>query len=442
MKLNKVKFSSLYEMSSGISSTPEQAGVGLPFLSFSSVFNNYFVPEKLNDLMDTSLIERDTYSIKEGDVFLTRTSETLDELAISCVALEDYPDATFSGFVKRLRPISENATYPKFMGFYLRNELFRRIMSNNAIMTLRASFNEDIFSYLDLYLPDYDTQKKIGDFLYKIFSKIEINEKTNFELRSIATNLYNYWFIQYEFPNKDNKPYKSSGGDFYYNTNLKKDIPVEWLDGYLGNSIISDNNGSGINDFKNEKNYLSTSEVNNTNIINHNNEITYSNRPSRANMQPTYDSIWFAKMKNTKKYILVSEFSIELCEQYLFSTGFAGIKTKNKSLYYLWHFINSSYFEKVKDLRAVGTTQKAVNNDFINQLKILIPNEAVLIEFNKVTKPIYSKIYNNERENLELSNLINWILPMLMNGQVTVKEAKEHINQAAEQQENYSKSNG
>jgi len=424
-------------MSSGISSTPEQAGVGSPFLSFSSVFNNFFVPKNLNDLMDTSVSEQKTYSIQKGDVFLTRTSETLDELAISCVALEDYPNATFSGFVKRLRPIKEKSVYPKFMGFYLRNELFRRIMNNNAIMTLRASFNEEIFSYLDLYLPDYDTQKKVGDLLYKIYSKIELNEKINSELHSISTNLYNHWFIQYQFPNENNKPYKSSGGEFYYNKNLKKDIPKKWVDGYLGDSIISSNISSGIDTFSNEKIYLSTSEVANISIINHNNLITLSNKPSRANMQPKSDTIWFAKMKNTKKYILVSDFSDELINDYIFSTGFAGIQGKTNSLYYLWNFINDVYFEKVKDLRAIGTTQKAVNNDFINQLKILIPNEAVLDEFNKINKPIFKKIYTNERENLILNNLINWLLPMLMNGQVTVKEAQEHINKAAEPQENY-----
>ncbi len=439
MKLNKVKFDSLYKMSSGISSKPEQAGTGSDFLSFSTVFNNIFVPDKLDDLMNTSESEQEVYSIKKGDIFLTRTSETLDELAISCVALEDYPNATFSGFVKRLRPINNNATYPRFMGFYLRNELFRRIMNNNAIMTLRASFNEEIFSYLDLYLPDYGTQKIIGDFLYNIHSKIELNSKSNLELRSIATTIYNYWFIQYEFPNDLSKPYKDSGGAFYFNKNLKKEIPLAWTDGYLGSSLISDKIGSGVNDFNNEKIYLSTSEVNKTDIINHKNKITYSNRPSRANMQPSIDSVWFAKMKNTKKYILVCDFSTELYEQYLFSTGFAGVKAKNNSVYYLWHFINSTYFEKIKDLRAVGTTQKAVNNDFINQLKILIPKEDILCEFNKLVVPIYKKIYNNERENLELSNLINWLLPMLMNGQITIEEAETHFNQAAEPQEVYQK---
>ena len=102
--LKKYKLDELYEMGSGISSTKEQAGHGYPFASFSTVFNNIFLPNELKDLMDTSKEQRETSSIREGDVLITRTSETSDELAMSCVALKDYPNATFSGFVKRLRP--------------------------------------------------------------------------------------------------------------------------------------------------------------------------------------------------------------------------------------------------------------------------------------------------------------------------------------------------
>ena len=86
-KLIRYKFSDLYSMSSGISSKPEQAGHGSPFLSFGTVFKNYFIPDSLPDLMNTSEKEQDTYSIKTGDIFLTRTSETLDELGMSCCLL-------------------------------------------------------------------------------------------------------------------------------------------------------------------------------------------------------------------------------------------------------------------------------------------------------------------------------------------------------------------
>ena len=178
-KITKYPFADLYDMSSGISSKKEQAGHGAPFVSFGTVFNNYFLPEELPDLMDTSEKEQEIYSVKRGDILITRTSETIDELAMSCVATKDYPHATYSGFTKRLRPKTEGIAYSKYMAFYLRGYLFRKAVTNNAFMTLRASFNEDIFSFLDLYLPQYNQQIKIGDLLYKIEQKIQLNKKIN-----------------------------------------------------------------------------------------------------------------------------------------------------------------------------------------------------------------------------------------------------------------------
>ena len=177
--LHKYAFSELYDISSGISSTKEQSGHGAPFVSFSTVFNNYFLPDELTDFMDTSAAEQEKCSVKNGDILITRTSETVDELAMSCVVLKDYPKATFSGFVKRLRPKKTGIVYDKYMAFYLRSEYFRKVINAKTIMTLRASFNEDIFSFLELYLPNYEEQVKIGDFLYNIEKKIQCNKNIN-----------------------------------------------------------------------------------------------------------------------------------------------------------------------------------------------------------------------------------------------------------------------
>ena len=224
----KYKLSEIYTMSSGISSSKSQAGQGSPFLSFSTVFNNYFIPENLKDLMLTTKKEQERFSIIEGDVFLTRTSETLDELALSSVALNNYPFATFSGFLKRLRPINKIKVYPKFIAFYLRSSYFRKTIINHTTMTLRASFNESMFSYLEVYLPDYDEQVRIGDFLYKLDQKIAINNQINEELEAMAKTLYDYWFVQFDFPDENGKPYKSSGGKMVYNEQLKREIPEGW----------------------------------------------------------------------------------------------------------------------------------------------------------------------------------------------------------------------
>ena len=227
-KLTKYKFSDLYEMSSGISSSKEQAGHGFPFISFSTVFNNYFLPEELPDLMDTSLKEQEIFSVKKDDVFITRTSETVDALAMSCVAIKDYPKATFSGFVKRLRPKTTGIVYSKYIAFFLRSKYFRKVLDCNTIMTLRASFNEDMFSFLYLYLPDYEEQVRIGDLLYKMEMKIRTNNKINDNLEQQAKLIYDYWFTQFDFPDENGKPYCSSGGKMVWNEQLKRNIPENW----------------------------------------------------------------------------------------------------------------------------------------------------------------------------------------------------------------------
>ena len=187
--LKEYRFDELYQMDSGISTTKDQAGHGAPFVSFRDIYNNPILPDILTEKMDTSEEEQKRYSVKKGDIFLTRTSEVLDELAMSSVAVKDYPKATFSGFAKRLRPIQDNITYDKFMAFYLRSIYFRKVINAKAIMTLRASFNEQIFSYIKLLLPDYQIQVKIGDFFYKIECKIRNNNKICAELESMAKTL-------------------------------------------------------------------------------------------------------------------------------------------------------------------------------------------------------------------------------------------------------------
>lgn len=242
-RLTKYAFADLYEMASGISTTKEQAGHGSPFVSFSTVFNNYFLPDILPDLMNTTAKEQETYSIKKGDILITRTSETIDELAMSCVATKDYPCATYSGFTKRLRPLTTGIAYDKYLAFYLRGYLFRNAVTNNAFMTLRASFNEDIFSFLSLCLPDYQEQVKIGDMLYNMEQKIRLNNQICSELEAMAKTLYDYWFVQFDFPDENGKPYRASGGEMVWNEQIKREIPEGWNVKSLSHGIEHINTG-------------------------------------------------------------------------------------------------------------------------------------------------------------------------------------------------------
>tara|TARA_R110001583_G_scaffold194100_1_gene364280 strand:+ start:19420 stop:20694 length:1275 start_codon:yes stop_codon:yes gene_type:complete len=419
--LKKYKFSDLYDIGSGISSKPEQAGHGFPFLSFSSVFNNHFLPSSLPDLMDTSEKERKTYSIKEGDVFLTRTSETLDELAMSSVAICDAPNATYSGFLKRLRPNQTDITYPKFMAFYLRSKLFRKTMTNNAIMTLRASFNEQIFSYLDLLLPELESQKNIGDLLFLLNEKIELNNKINAELEAMAKLIYDYWFVQFDFPDANGEPYKSSGGKMVYSEELKREIPECWTVDSLGD----------LGEFKNGVNYDKSSlggtlcpiiNVRNISassffIQNKDLDIVSLSQNDADNYSMNSEDILIARSGIPGATRLVSG----LDKNTIFC-GFAIRYQLNKSTLKLKVFFFLKDLEKSIQSGSGGTILKNVNQATLKDLLFAYPiKEDLLNSFNEIIFPLFNRINLVQEENNKLTDLRDWLLPMLMNGQVTIK---------------------
>lgn len=420
-KLSEHKLSDLYDINSGLSSTPEQAGHGAPFLSFKCIFNNYFLPDNLTDRMDTAKDDQKKYSIKRGDIFLTRTSETLDELGMSSVALKDYPNATFSGFAKRLRPKQSDITYDKFMGFFLRSKYFREIINKKTLMTLRASLNETIFSHINVVLPDFADQKLIGDFLYLLQEKIELNNKINAELDAIGKNIFAYWFIQYEFPNHLDQPFKASGGKLIHNRVLNRAIPSGWMVQNFAKNRLTTAIPPGIPQFNGKKTYIPTAAVEGTDIIDISNTITFTNRESRANMQPIRNSVWFAKMKNTKKALFFGEHSHELLEQLILSTGFYGLSCNDFSLEYLWNSVNNDFFEARKSQVAHGATQQSVNDEDLKHIPFLIPDDATLKSFHSITAPFYNQLHQNILENMKFAALRDWLLPLLMNGQAQIK---------------------
>lgn len=407
-KITKYALSDLYDMSSGLSSKKEQAGHGTPFVSFGTVFNNYFLPEELPDLMDTNEKEQQIYSIKTGDVLITRTSETIDELAMSCVAVKDYPKATYSGFTKRLRPKREGIAYPKYMAFYFRSALFRKAVTNNAFMTLRASFNEDIFTFLDVYLPDYDEQVRIGDMLYNIECKIQKNKEINDYLEEMAKTIYDYWFIQFDFPGENGKPYKSSGGKMSFCNELNREIPQNWNYTSIGNiTICLDSERIPLSNQQREGMKGSIPYYGATGIMDYVNRPIFSGNfvllaedgsvmDDNGNpiLQRVSGDVWI----NNHTHVLqpVKGYSCRLLYLLLKDIPVSIIKT--------------------------GSIQMKINQANLNNYNILSIPDAIRTQFINCVEPLDTKIMQIQQENNNLIQFRDWLLPMLMNGQSTIED--------------------
>ena len=263
-------------------------------------------------------------------------------------------------------------------------------------------------------------QRKIANILSKIDEKIALNNNINDNLEQQLMLLYDYWFTQFDFPDNDGNPYQTSGGKMVWNDTLKRNIPENWKVQSVISNCLSSIIKPGIEIF-NTKTYLATADVKGTSIST-GTTVDYDGRESRANMQPSINSVWFAKMKNSIKHLYLNKEMQPIISSSILSTGFCGLQCNEISFEYIASYVSNAYFEIHKDMLAHGATQEAVNNDDLAGVHIIIPEDTVLRAYHETTQAIYAQISKNVCENQELVKLRDWLLPMLMNGQATISD--------------------
>jgi len=238
-----------------------------------------------------------------------------------------------------------------------------------------------------------------------------LNNKINKTLEEMAQAIFKHWFVDFKFPGYEKTK--------FVNSELGK-IPEGWEVGFLGDSKCSEIIKPGIEKFDGEKIYLATADVAGNEIINYETKITFNKRPIRANSQPILNSIWFAKMIKTYKVLFFFEGNKEDINKYILSTGFVGIRALRDLQYFLYLFINSAKFHKIKDTLVQGAVQEALTNTTIKAIKIIIPPSDIIFQFNKKVEPLIVEIYKNKKENQKLVELRDLLLPKLMSGEIRV----------------------
>ncbi|WP_333810021.1 restriction endonuclease subunit S [Flavobacterium sp.] len=292
--------------------------------------------------------------------------------------------------------------------------------------------NDNLASY-EFYVPETEVQKKTSIFLSNIDSKIEINNRINSELEAMAKTLYHYWFVQFDFPNEEGKPYKSSGGKMVWNEELKREIPEGWEIGTI--SDISE----FIRGVSYDKKSIKTSNDSNVIPILRATNIT-------GNQIDLNDMVYVPSELVNKKQILnkfdilitMSSGSIEhigkngfyyFDETVSFGAFCAKFVPKQYYHFYLFNYTQSDFMSNTIKNECLGTNINNLNSGMVNGFKLVIPAEDILKLFNEKVESIYKKISINYKENQELASLRDWLLPMLMNGQVSVastSSAKEN----------------
>ena len=174
----------------------------------------------------------------------------------------------------------------------------------------------------------------------------------------------------------------------------------------------------GIQKFEGTKHYIATAEVESEKINYDAPLIEYATRENRANMQPIPNSIWFAKMKRSIKHIYVTSNDNHLIGNYVFSTGFCGIKCDDIAFEYMVNYLNLPYFEKEKDILSHGATMEGVNNEDLKSFKIHLPAKETLLLFSNTTRNIHYEIAKINKMTHQLALFKNRLLPLLISGQL------------------------
>ncbi|MGN8539784.1 restriction endonuclease subunit S [Helicobacter pylori] len=265
--------------------------------------------------------------------------------------------------------------------------------------------------------PTYYEQQKIARTLSVLDQKIENNHKINELLHKILELLYEQYFVRFDFLDENNKPYQTSGGKMKFSKELNRLIPNDFEVKTLGDNPLCSTIKTGVTPFK-QKVYYETKHIQETLSLNQGLKVSYNKRPNRANMQPTIHSVWFAKMKDTKKHLFLNQHMQSWIKESILSTGFCGLQCQKHTFEYIASTIKYSSFETRKNNLATGATQKAINFEMLDYIFILIPNKELLDNYSKITKPLYEKISNNIIETQTLTALRDFLLPLLLKQQV------------------------
>ena len=320
-----------------------------------------------------------------SDIIYTRTGQ------IGLVFTGKYGVVHNNSFIVK---IINDDLLPNYLIAILQSDFVRKQALSFAHNSVQPDLTHDMFKAIKIPIPSKPEQEKFANLYHCFMAKIDKNNAINNNLLQMIDTVYQ------EF--------------VYSNRALKSKFKVQNMFQNDLFTLIK----SGVKHF-NTKTYYATSEVNGINISN-GWTITYEDRESRANMTPSLYSVWFAKMKNSIKHLFLNSEMQMFIDNSILSTGFYGLQCTELSFEYIASVIHNTNFEKLKDILSHGATQQGIGDDDLKNIKLLVPTEELLREYHQKTAPLFSLIAKNINENNSLIRLRDYLLPLLMNGQVIV----------------------
>ena len=403
MKLKKYRLADIAKIEiSGVDKKTAEGEIPVRLCNFVDVYYNWAITkEKAKSFMVASAkqTEIDKCSIGKGMVAITKDSETRDDIGVATYIADDFDNVVLGYHCALIIPNSA-VVDGKYLNAFMHTRYIQKYFENNASGSgQRYTLSNDTIGNIPVLLPSIEEQHTIGKVLADIDRKIELNKQINDNLEAMAKQLYDYWFVQFDFPNEEGKPYKSSGGAMVWNEKLKREIPQGWSDCVLGDICeMYQPKTLGLNELSEDSEY----KVYGANgIIGH--YSSYNHENSEIAMACRGNSCGTINRTSPKSWI----------------TGNAMVvKIRNKE-------IHNEYIKQALKYANVkgaisGSGQPQLTRENLSVLKLIQPNYAILEAFSKKVAAIVAMELEIEEQNDNLTKQRNELLPLLMNGQAMV----------------------
>lgn len=389
---------------------------GIPVINVKNIGYGNIVRDNLDHISERTRDRLSEHVLQRGDIVFGRKG-SVDRHCLITEAEEGW----FQGSDCLRVRITDPAVDPQYVSYYLLSSHVLKAINNAAVGSTMASLNMDIIGDIKITLPSYERQCKIAAVLKALDDKRAINTAVNDNLEHQLQDIYNYWFTQFDFPDVNGQPYKSSGGVMVWNEQLKRKIPANWQLKQLGEVCAFRNGINYDKDVAGDKTYR---------IINVRNISSSTTLLSEDEL----DEI-ILPQKHADKYcvaaesIIIARSGIPGATRILYRPsantifcGFiiCGTPIESNMQYYLMLLLKQ--LEGSSATQTGGSILKNVSQDTLGDLLVPIPPKDVLAAFNHQAIQALDLIHNNLNESANLRKLRDWLLPMLMNGQATVSD--------------------
>ena len=413
MKLKKYKLADIAKIEiSGVDKKTKDGEILVRLCNFVDVYYNWAVTkEKAKVFMTASAkqAEIDKCSIGKGMVAITKDSETRYDIGVATYIADDFEDVLLGYHCALITP-NPAIVDGKYLNAFMHTRYIQKYFENNASGSgQRYTLSNDTISNIPVLLPSIEEQHTIGKLLADLDRKIELNKQINDNLEAMAKQLYDYWFVQFDFPNEEGKPYKSSGGAMVWNEKLKREIPQGWNAANIFDELSVQYGFPFSTDLFTEK--PTNIPVVRIRDILENSVSAYSREEADE------------KYKLQKQDLLIGmdgNFHMNYWNDNVSYLNQRSVRLRakpNSTVSILQARYDIAPYIKAKELRAKGSTVGHLSDKDLKELFVLVSPNA---DFRNKFDSILAEIIENRCEIESLTKQRDELLPLLMNGQASV----------------------